>query len=479
MPASSHNLVRSQATEEVYETGPTSPAQSKRRGSQTSIISDSGDNGDMGPGEFGGAPEIDAGSLVPSAAQAARLFASASASKAGSSGAARGTRVGVARTVRGDTVPQGPLDQQQQQQQQLPTDTSSETPLQTLRRLLFETRELVGELLEAPPPAAQDASLVAAVRQTPANALRLTAANVDRNIALLSAQHTDEGGSQLNQAEKLKALQTHINNAKENRLPIRSSATPNRSYAGAVSYASAVLGAASSQTSPKQIPTSPRVSTVGMNSLSMSGAFSPLAQPSVMSPTSPSSSASPPVASPPRISPPTAGIPAPVSSSIQYDLYYQTGANPSNSTASNSIVFADDVLDIERRIGALERLVGNSAAGSTASSSLLDDIQDLDSTLTLLTTPHALARLSRRIQTITSQIDRTVRLRRRIMAQQQKQRRKFTSLNDDPSSSSDPDNDDETDPTASSPDQPATTESAVNQLIELEMESRRAEDERR
>ncbi|KAJ3020789.1 UNVERIFIED_CONTAM: hypothetical protein HDU68_009967 [Siphonaria sp. JEL0065] len=448
-------MIRSQATEDNFEAGPSSPPPTgKRRMSHSSSVGSDFDDDNVNVffGSASATTEIVTEPLVASVALAQRIFA------APSSASASVTGKGAVRSSEGRGVSSSVRDEETRADETTLANGASvadETPFATLRRLLFETRSLVAELVDSGPssnPAANHATT---------HSLRVTAKKVDAALAQLANQSNSSNPkeSSLAIAENTNALRAHIEHAKLG----RAVAAKPRSYAGAVSsYASAVV---SPITSPRLNPT---------------------AIPFIPSPIHHQQQ----VQAPPQLQqvqqqyPP---LPA-TSSSIQYDLYYQPPTSSSSSTtATNNIIFADDILDIERRIASLERLVGNTASSSSSSNSvtttsILDDIQDLDSTLTLLTTPHALARLSRRIQTISGQIDRTVRLRRRIIAQQQKQRRRVTGGGDSSFSDYSDDDEDEVDDDEHDLDPNNTNqpkESAVNQLIEHEMESRRAEDERR
>ncbi|KAJ3062375.1 hypothetical protein HDU98_001745 [Podochytrium sp. JEL0797] len=404
-------MMHSQGTEEVYETGPSSPLPVGRRRTSTSASSEA-DEGFVFSGD------IETASLVPSLLAAQRVFGPAS--QRGGTAASSGSGSGGGKAARrGSLITSSSLSFDE-------IGAAAETPLQTLRRLLFETKDLVDDLLRDAPPAAENL-VTSDIHQ-----LRKTAAKVDDAAKRLDRNNAPT--SALQRDHDLALLHQHIENARQG--IVAHTAPQHQHPAAPRSYAAAL--------SPKANPTSPAVSPI----------------PASMT-----------VGAPLSVQTDAQQQQATTNSALQYDLYFQSGPSTSN------MLFADDLLHIEQRISALERLVGNSAAPS--STSLLDDIQELDSTLTLLTTPHALARLSRRIQTITSQIDRTIRLRRRILAKHQRLRDNTSSSSSD-EAPSDPEDDDadyslEKEGGSSSP----TKESAVTQLIDLELSSRRAEDEKR
>ncbi|KAJ3135784.1 hypothetical protein HK100_002329 [Physocladia obscura] len=474
--------------------------------------------GGGGGGERGGA-DIVRQPLVPSAAEAQRLFGPARQSNSTASANAGAVFPFAGSAAFTFSLPalhrrdnHHRAEQQQQQQQPTapevaPVKESVETPLQTLRRLLFETKELVNDLLDtgatsastppqppqqqpSSPPTrrltAQSATSISASTTatststpTPATTLHETAARVDRQLAFLmanSAAAADDATlpqSQLAKHELLAALLANLRNAKLNAQPTSANSVPSpRSYP---SYASAVV----------------RSPPLVNNNINIASNNNPFAQPHLGGQIAASVFSSAQLAS--------LSTPAD-SQSLQYDIYYQT--TPNGPGVGIDTVFSDDFFEIERRVAVLERVVGSSAASSAllsfessanASSlsssssstqqqhqqSLLDEIAELDSTLTLLTTPHALARLSRRVQTITGQIERTVNLRRRIISDQQKLLKRRARL--DSRTIFDSDTDDESDEeTLEEKRNPAPRgEAAVNELVEHEMEQRRAEDERR
>ncbi|KAI8616698.1 hypothetical protein BC830DRAFT_1116979, partial [Chytriomyces sp. MP71] len=482
--------VRSQATEEVYETA--DPAPLVTRVEVDAALEETG----LGALSVDG---IDATPLLAMpASHKQRIFgANSSVSVAektsSNSSAARFKRRPNASVVREalDHHSRSNMNGQGQGSDHL------ETPLQTLRRLIFETRELTEDMLDAqhsgPIPSIADS-----LPPPPSDELLSTARELETSLALLSNPLALSGGggsainnphasSALQQTEIFAALAANIQHAKERQTR---NVSPPRSYAAAAaihshsssSHHAHLPGAAS----PNKVPGTPmgigpQTAAVSPSMTAMGLGTSPRASASQMVVAGSATGSAFPMPSPVmragsiesigsnvgihgQNALPSTPAPSIWSNSIQYDLYFQ----PGNTT------FGDDVLELERRIGALERLVGGTATGvSDGSTSLLDEITELDATLTLLTTPHALARLSRRIQTISGQLERTVTLRRRIIQERQRANRRSylsaTSDFDDNSSDSD----------ANGAGDEGGEEEAVNELVEAEMEARRAEDERK
>ncbi|KAJ3266522.1 hypothetical protein HDU77_000623 [Chytriomyces hyalinus] len=443
--------IRSQASEQVYETP---DAVAVEVGYQHEDVS-------VQPVD----EMIETSTVIPSKAAVQRLFGKSASATSASIATQRTSRRTGARPSA--AVVQSALEHHsranQSQSVSVPGDrtTDLETPLQTLRRLIFETRQLTEDLLDSSSASGVSVSAANVLPTPPSSRLIDTAKTIESSLAILTnplalSQGNADGNlltnqpSILQQTEMYNALANNIIHAKERAATAGRSASPPRSYAAAVLHTAApspkVPATPMPAASPKLLPTtfaSPR------------GSASSLAyQPSPPTRAGSMDNSGPPILP----SAPASNI---WSNSIQYDLYFQS-ANAS---------FGDEILELERKIGALERLVGGTAAGiSDGSVSLLDEISDLDSTLTLLTTPHALARLSRRIQTISGQLERTVTLRRRIIAERQRANRRSYRSDLDDFDSGDENNEE---------GHPGGEAAAVNELVEVEMEARRAEDERK
>ncbi|KAJ3210607.1 hypothetical protein HDU83_003865 [Entophlyctis luteolus] len=532
-------MIRPPTTEITFEAGPETPLPTgrirrRRRRSSYSFVGsprgdgdssghdddDDADDGDFNDGNsehrnvFGGAADIVTQPLIPTMAQVQRIFGGVTSQVH----PAVATPVLRPRQLKGENADSAAGAFSATSIPAMNAGSAgtvgTETPLQTLRRLLFETKELVSDILAATPPAPPPAASIASKynRTTPASVLEATAARVETQLELLHAQQTNLEGTSLAQAEALRALKTHITHAKENRLPpprqhmAPSDLHPQRSYAAVAAHRTQQGHAQSAHPSSSSLLSPSTPASPGASPLSPLTAF-------------PHSNAPPHVRAPSLSTISTTAAPQPITNTLQYDLYYQ--ANPSGAGIGSSTLFADDFFEIERRVAVLERLVGlngTTTASTTGAASndttaalalsqsasttqaqlqlpfggqtILDEISDLDSTLTLLTTPHALARLSRRIQTMTSQMQRTVNLRRRIIADQEKQERRRARLSSslsmfDSSSASDSE---DRDSNASSEDDGGggvrkestpRGDAAVAALVDHEMEQRRAEDEKR